>query len=90
MANLPVALQALRQPAIRRPPSKFPFVFDLYRCSEPDNSIQWRWRLWAKNGRIVANSGEAFQRRADAVRICDRLTDCLYAAEIFVEGEKQS
>ena len=24
---------------------------------------EWRWRLVAKNGRIVANSGESYKRR---------------------------
>lgn len=24
----------------------------------------WRWRLWARNGRVIAESGEAYKRRA--------------------------
>jgi uncharacterized protein YegP (UPF0339 family) len=29
---------------------------------------QWRWRLRAGNGRIVATSGEAYNNRADLLR----------------------
>ena len=29
-----------------------------------DNSGEWRWRLKASNGRIVATSGEGFKRHS--------------------------
>lgn len=32
----------------------------------------YRWRLKTRNGRIVAESGEAYTRRADAVRALAR------------------
>ena len=35
----------------------------LYRA--PDG---WRWRYTASNGRILADSGQGYSRRADAVR----------------------
>jgi uncharacterized protein len=35
--------------------------FELYR----DAVGQWRWRLRARNGEIVAESGEGYVRRAD-------------------------
>ena len=35
----------------------------LYRS--PDG---WRWRYTASNGRILADSGQGYSRRADAVR----------------------
>lgn len=38
--------------------------FNVYR----DRSRQWRWRLEAANGRIVADSAEGYTRRRD----CDR------------------
>lgn len=28
---------------------------------------QWRWRLRAKNGRVVANSGESYRRKIDCL-----------------------
>lgn len=33
----------------------------------------WRWRLRAANGRIVADSAEAYRRRRDAVAIAQRI-----------------
>lgn len=38
--------------------------FQLYR----DQGRQWRWRIVAGNGRIVADSGEGYRRRASALR----------------------
>lgn len=33
----------------------------------------WRWRLAARNGRIVADSAESYSRRGDACRAADRV-----------------
>jgi uncharacterized protein YegP (UPF0339 family) len=33
----------------------------------------WRWRLKARNGRIVADSGEAYTRERDAVKAFNRM-----------------
>ena len=44
---------------------------------------EWRWRLKARNGRIVADSGEGYVTRGNALRAARRLTgDCheAYAA----------
>ena len=38
-------------------------VITLYRA--PDG---WRWRYTTHNGRILADSGQGYSRRADAVR----------------------
>ncbi|MDP4024422.1 DUF1508 domain-containing protein [Methylobacterium sp. NEAU 140] len=35
--------------------------FELYR----DAGGQWRWRLRARNGEVVAESGEGYARRED-------------------------
>lgn len=35
--------------------------FELYR----DAGGQWRWRLRARNGEVVADSGEGYVRRED-------------------------
>lgn len=41
-----------------------------------DSSGQWRWRLRAGNGRIVADSGESYRKQAD----------CLAGLRIATEG----
>lgn len=33
----------------------------------------WRWRLTARNGRIVADGGEGYRRRADLDRALKRV-----------------
>ena len=33
----------------------------------------WRWRLTARNGRIVADGGEGYKRRADLDRALKRV-----------------
>lgn len=66
---------------IQRPKSKYPHVFDVYQ----DISGEWRWRLWAKNGKVVADSGEGYKRKAGAIRVCDTILEGL-SATIFVAG----
>lgn len=36
--------------------------FELYR-----KTYEWRWRLKAANGRIIADSGEGYANKADAL-----------------------
>lgn len=36
-----------------------------------DSQRFWRWRLTAVNGRIIADSGEAYVNRVDALRGID-------------------
>lgn len=38
-----------------------------------DASREWRWRLKARNGNILADSGEGYKRKQAAVRIARRL-----------------
>lgn len=33
-----------------------------------DRKKEWRWRLEARNGRIVADCGEGYKRRIDCMR----------------------
>jgi uncharacterized protein YegP (UPF0339 family) len=49
---------------------------------------EWRWRLWSRNGRIVAESGEGYKRRQDAVRMYERLQDYAENSSVFVNGEQ--
>lgn len=37
--------------------------FVLYK----DSTGEWRWRLYAKNSKIIADSGEGYVRKADAL-----------------------
>jgi uncharacterized protein YegP (UPF0339 family) len=36
-------------------------TFEVFR----NRKKEWRWRLRAANGRIIANSGESYRRRID-------------------------
>lgn len=40
----------------------------------------WRWRLVAANGRVVADSGEAYTRKHDAEKAIHRLWDAVDTA----------
>lgn len=33
-----------------------------------DAGGEWRWRLWHRNGRIMADSGEGYKRRSGAIK----------------------
>lgn len=37
-----------------------------------DDAGEWRWRLIAPNGQILADSGEGYSRRSDAKRAATR------------------
>lgn len=41
-----------------------------------DRQQAWRWRLRARNGRIVAAAGEGFRRRCDCVRSATLVLRC--------------
>lgn len=45
-----------------------PLTITVYRARDG-----WRWRLKAANGRIVAESGEAYTRTTSAIRAAKRL-----------------
>jgi uncharacterized protein YegP (UPF0339 family) len=38
-----------------------------------DRSRQWRWTLFAQNGRKLANSGEGYKRRSHCRRMVENL-----------------
>jgi len=40
------------------------YGFHVYK----DTRGEWRWRLTARNGRIVADSGEGYRNRGNALR----------------------
>lgn len=37
--------------------------FEVFRS----RNKQWRWRLLASNGKVIANSGESYRRRIDCL-----------------------
>jgi len=47
-----------------------------------DVAGEWRWRLVASNGKIVADGGEGYTRRRDCLRAIDTVRhiigDCWY------------
>jgi uncharacterized protein YegP (UPF0339 family) len=55
--------------ATRRPA----YVIHVYR----DAGGQWRWRMRAPNGRLVADSGEGYTRRVGAFRAARQLASAL-------------
>lgn len=59
-------------------------TFQVYKAADG-----WRWRLVASNGRIVADSGEAYTRRAGVIRAVGSLDDLVgraYAAIEFLDS----
>lgn len=42
-----------------------------------DRRKEWRWRLKAGNGRILADSGESYSRKRDVYRALSRVGKCL-------------
>ena len=54
--------------------------FEIY----PDRADNWRWRLRARNGRIVATGAEGYCDKAAAARAVRRLYHHLIDAETIV------
>ena len=50
-----------------------------------DGRHEWRWRLRASNGRILADSGEGYRRRASARHAADRVLTILASDALAVE-----
>lgn len=42
----------------------------------------WRWRLTAKNGRTVADSGEAYKRKRSAVTAAESLASAVIVLHV--------
>jgi len=47
-----------------------------------DSKHEWRWRLKAPNGRIVATSGEGYTRRSDCVSAQRKISVTMRDAKI--------
>lgn len=50
-----------------------------------DRKGEWRWRLKARNGRIVADSGEGYVKQGNAYRAVLRMLNGVGEADIVVE-----
>lgn len=50
-----------------------------------DSTDEWRWRARARNGRIVADSGESYQRRAGAYKAAKRCWEMNQSMHFVVE-----
>lgn len=48
---------------------------------------QWRWRLIALNGRTIADSGEGYNNRADAMKMIERIQALAPTADIIERSE---
>ena len=44
---------------------------------------EWRWRLRARNGRIVADSGEGYTRRAAAAAAFEKIAAAFEAGMVW-------
>lgn len=49
----------------------------------------WRWRMLASNGKIVADSGEAYKRRYDCHQAAIRFQDTAPKARVMLQGEDE-
>lgn len=50
-----------------------------------DRKLEWRWRLIAKNGRIIADSGEGYKSKTVAKRMPEKVFDLLDSLDDQVE-----
>lgn len=44
-------------------------TFYLYK----DNKQEWRWRLKSNNGNIIADSGEGYKNKNDAITMINKI-----------------
>lgn len=59
-------------------------AFDLYE----DEAGEWRWRLLARNGRIIADSGEGYSTRSNGQRAIESVRDIdAHDFEVYEDDE---
>ena len=56
--------------------------FEVYRSGK-----QWRWRLKARNGNIIATSGESYTRRVGALKGVRSVASVWAKTDLLVQGE---
>jgi uncharacterized protein len=47
--------------------------FVLYK----DRNGEWRWSLRAKNGKLIADSGEGYTAKRNAIAMCKRINNLI-------------
>ena len=50
----------------------------------------WRWHLQHRNGRIIAESGEAYTRRASLDRAIDSIVVAIFDADIVDMSDSEA
>lgn len=58
--------------------------FQVYK----DKAGEWRWRLRAKNGRIVADSGEGYKRKTTMLKTLTNIIDIISTEGYKLEVEE--
>ena len=54
------------------------YRFEVY----PDTATEWRWRLIASNGLLIADSGEGYSSRSNARRAARRMKVAVWKATV--------
>ncbi len=55
--------------------------FIIYR----DSKKEWRWRLKASNGKIIADSGEGYKRKFDCIACTARVREASSTATLVMD-----
>jgi uncharacterized protein YegP (UPF0339 family) len=50
-----------------------------------DKIGDWRWRLVARNGKVIADSGEGYKSRTHAKRMTTRIVTLEYNVPVVVD-----
>ena len=67
------------------PQEKTEMKFEVYTT----RNKQWRWRLRADNGRLVANAGESFKRKVDCLDSVKLVISSSVSAGVNVQERKR-
>jgi uncharacterized protein YegP (UPF0339 family) len=70
---------------MKKPKSNKTFVFDIYK----DVTGDWRWKLWAKNGKVVADSAEGYKNRNHALTMVGKIKEGMPSVAVAIEGVVQ-
>ena len=46
-----------------------------------DSKGEWRWTLWARNGKKIGACGEGYKRRYQVLRMCARINPTIRVQE---------
>jgi len=60
-----------------------PAGFEVYK----DKAREWRWRLIRQNGRIIADGGEGYTERNDAMEAVERVQELTGETEMYEDNE---